>query len=418
MPRILHFADAHIDISNYGRRDPSSGLPIRILDFLTSLDEIVTAAIEEEVDCVIFAGDAYKDQNPAPTYQREWGERIMRLSQAAIPTLLLVGNHDISPSAGRAHALTEFNTLQVPHIRILDQPTFLSQSDLNQLCPKGQSLDFQLIALPWISRTSMAAALDLATRDIDLIHQEMENKLTQDIHQWLDSADPALPVVLAAHGTVEGAVYGDERSVSLGRDLILPKSLVTDSRLDYCALGHIHKHQDINPNNHPPVVYPGSIERVDFGEANDKKYFLIAEVEKGKTRLDWRELKNIRSFSDIQLTLTSKENIIDQVKRALPPDDEIKGSILRLVLEYPRSWDPLVDDPAIQELGKEAFEFHFIKQPQTEPRIRLPKDRVIGSLTTEELLNQYWRISNTPADEIKELNQLAKDILHPEEDTD
>ena len=80
MPRILHFADAHIDISNHGKRDPSTGLPIRILDFLSSLDEIVDTAIEEDVDCVLFAGDAYKDQNPAPTYQREWGKRIMRLS--------------------------------------------------------------------------------------------------------------------------------------------------------------------------------------------------------------------------------------------------------------------------------------------------------------------------------------------------
>ena len=104
MPRILHFADAHIDIANYGKRDPASGLPLRVLDFLKSLDEIVQTAIEEEVDCVLFAGDAYKDQSPSPTFQREWGRRIMQLSEAGIPTILLVGNHDISPAAGRAHA--------------------------------------------------------------------------------------------------------------------------------------------------------------------------------------------------------------------------------------------------------------------------------------------------------------------------
>src|SRR5512138_2052863 len=49
---------------------------------------------------VIFAGDAYKDRSPAPTFQREWGRRIIRLSQAKIPTLLLVGNHDLSPAVG------------------------------------------------------------------------------------------------------------------------------------------------------------------------------------------------------------------------------------------------------------------------------------------------------------------------------
>jgi len=416
MPRILHFADAHIDIKNYGRRDPSTGLPIRILDFLASLDEIVEAAIVEKVDCVLFAGDTYKDQNPAPTFQREWGSRIMRLSRAGIPTLLLVGNHDISPSVGRAHALTEFNTLQVPHVRILDQPAFLSREDLNQLCPKGKTLEIQLIALPWISRTAMSAALDLQTRDLDLIHQEMEKKLTSDINGWLEAADPELPVVFVAHASVEGAVYGGERSVSLGRDLILPKSLAADPRLDYTALGHIHKYQELNGKNHPPVVYPGSIERVDFGEASDKKFFLIADVQKGVTKLDRRELKNIRHFADVQLELKSKDKITEQIKSALPSPGKIKDAVLRLVLEYPRAWDPLIDESGIRELVKEAFEFHFIKQPQIEPRIRLPKDRAIGSLTPEELLHQYWKISKTPPDEIKELNQLAGEILHPEED--
>ena len=56
MVKILHFADAHIDMANYGRHDPESGLPMRVMDFLKSLDEIVDAAIEEDVDLVLFAG--------------------------------------------------------------------------------------------------------------------------------------------------------------------------------------------------------------------------------------------------------------------------------------------------------------------------------------------------------------------------
>ena len=124
--KLLHFADAHIDMANYGRHDPETGLPLRVLDFLKSLDTIVNTAIHEKVDMVIFAGDAYKDRSPAPTFQREWGRRIIRLSQARIPTLLLVGNHDLSPAIGRAHAIQEFDTLQVPYDnRILLQ--FLSQ---------------------------------------------------------------------------------------------------------------------------------------------------------------------------------------------------------------------------------------------------------------------------------------------------
>lgn len=416
MPKILHFADAHIDMANYGRRDPETGLPLRILDFLASLDEIINCAIKEEVDCVLFAGDAYKDRNPAPTFQREWGVRIMRLSQAGIPTILLVGNHDISPSIGRAHALTEFNTLQVPHVLIVDQPCFLSSEELSWLCPEGKSLDLQLIALPWLSRTGMMTALDLQTRDLDRIYQEMIKKLNHDMDNWLKQADPELPIVLAAHASVEGAVFGGERSVSLGNDLVLPISLVQDPRLDYTALGHLHKKQDLNKGKHPPVVYPGSIERVDFGEARDEKYFVIAEVKQGKTKLDWHKLENIRPFVDQYLKLTSKDKITDQIKKALPSSALLKEAIVRLVLEYPRAWDPLIDEPTIRELVKDSFEFHFVKQPQSEVRIRLPKDRVIGSLSAEELLDQYWKTSKTPEDEIKSLNKLAREIIHPDQD--
>jgi len=415
MPRILHFADAHIDIANHGRRDPASGLPLRILDFLKSLDEIIDSAIDEKVDCVLFAGDAYKDQNPAPTFQREWGRRIMRLSEASIPTILLVGNHDISPSAGRAHALAEFNTLQVPHVLIIDQPGFFSSEELSKLCPPGKSLDLQLIALPWISRSSMAAELELKTRDSETLYQAMEEKVSSDLDRWLKEADPEMPTVLAAHASVEGAIYGAERSVSLGKDFILPKSIACDSRLDYTALGHIHKKQELNPGKHPPAVYPGSIERVNFGEAADDKYFLIADVKKGKTKLDWHRLENIRPFVDINLTLSSSDDITDQVKKALPSGKKLEGAVTRLVLEYPKAWEPLIDDNSIRELVKDSFEFHFLKQPQYEPRIRLPKDRAIGSLTPEELLEQYWLASQTPEDEIKSLNQLAGEILHPDE---
>jgi hypothetical protein len=52
--KLLHFADAHIDMANYGKHDPETGLPLRVLDFLKALDTIVDAAISEKVDMVIF----------------------------------------------------------------------------------------------------------------------------------------------------------------------------------------------------------------------------------------------------------------------------------------------------------------------------------------------------------------------------
>ena len=167
MPRILHFADAHIDIATYGRHDPVTGLPVRTQDFLKALDTIVDTAIDEQVDLVLFAGDAYKDRTPVPTFQREWGRRIVRLSQAGIPTLLLVGNHDLSPATGRAHAMQEYETLPVPHIHVASKPAFFRPDDL-------EGLPLQILTLPWVSRSSLMASQALSGVDPGEVYAELE----------------------------------------------------------------------------------------------------------------------------------------------------------------------------------------------------------------------------------------------------
>ena len=416
MPKILHFADAHIDMANYGRQDPETGLPLRVMDFLKSLDEIVDTATREQVDCVIFAGDAYKNRDPAPTFQREWGKRIMRLSKAEIPTILLVGNHDVSPSVARAHALEEFSTLSVPHVLVVDKPMFLGPEELKPLCVPGKELALQLLAVPWVSRSGLMAYLDFQTRDLGQLYEEMEKRLSNVLEKWLDGADPALPTILTAHASIEGAVYGGERTVLLGKDFVLPKSMVVDPRLDYVAMGHIHKSQNLNEGSHPPVVYSGSIERVDFGEVKDDKFFVLADVGKGKTDLDWRKLEGVRPFHDRSLELTSQKDITDQVIKTLPAQDAMKDAVVRLVLEYPRAWAPLIDDKTIQEYASGAFEFHFVKRPQMDERIRLPQYQTRGDLAPQELLGKFWQASHVPEEDLEELQSLAAVIITGEEE--
>ena len=405
--KILHFADAHIDMANYGRHDPETGLPLRVLDFLKSLDTIVDTAIAEKVDMVIFAGDTYKDRSPAPTYQREWGKRIYRLSAAQIPTLLLVGNHDLSPATGRAHALQEFNTLQVPHVRVLDKPQFLSAEEL--------SLPVQVIALPWVSKSGMMAFSQMSGIESEKVYENLEDLLTEFVEQSFEKVDENLPVILTAHASVQGAKYGAERMVMLGNDLVLSGSLVKDKRLDYVALGHIHKPQNLNEDAHPPVIYPGSIERVDFGEAKDKKFFVIADVGKEETKIEWRELTGIRPFVDVFAILKSESGITEFLKSKLPSSKKMKDAIVRLVIEYPREWDTLIDEPALRKYTAETFEFHLVKRPQVEVRIRLPADQTVSSLAPLELLEQYWKTVRTDETEADALQKMAREIVNNEE---
>ncbi|MCS7010122.1 MAG: exonuclease SbcCD subunit D [Anaerolineales bacterium] len=401
--RLLHFADAHIDIANYGRHDPQTGLPIRVLDFLQSLDTIIETAIAERVDLVLFAGDAYKDRSPVPTYQREWGKRIMRLSQAGIRTLLLVGNHDLSPAFGRAHAVQEFDTLQVPGVTVLDRPRFLSAAELG--------LPAQVIALPWVNRSGLIAVGERSGH-LEQVNADLEERLTMLVETWIAQADPALPLILTAHASVQGAQYGAERNVMLGNDWVLPGSLVRHPRLDYVALGHIHKAQNLNEGAHPPVIYPGSIERVDFGEAGDEKFFVLAEVERGRTQVEWRKLTGIRPFLDCSVTLHSPEHVWDTIQSALPPPSALKGAIVRLTITYPREWETFIDEASLRRYAAEAFEFHLVRRPQSEVRIRLPDGQSIGTLSPLELLEKYWQATHT--DEAEALQALAREIIEEE----
>jgi DNA repair protein SbcD/Mre11 len=400
--KILHFADAHIDMANYGRHDPQTGLPLRVLDFLKALDTIVDAAVSEQVDMVIFAGDAYKDRSPAPTFQREWGKRIIRLSRAKIPTLLLVGNHDLSPAIGRAHAIQEFDTLQVPFVRVLQKPEFLSPNDL-------WDLPVQVIAMPWVSRSGLMASVDASAVDVRELFARIEDRISSLVEDWMSDADPRLPLILTAHASVEGAMFGAERMVMLGSDLVLPTALVKDRRLDYVAMGHIHKPQDLNEGSHPPVIYPGSIERIDFGEARDDKFFIIADVARGATQVQWRKIDGTRLFIERRTSLDSAENVTEHLLRILPTPDKMTDAIVKLTIEYPREMDVLIDETALRKYTECCFEFHLVKRPKHDARVRIPEGQTVSSLSPLELLTQYFEASKIH--ESEELQQLAREII-------
>ncbi len=403
MIKLLHFADAHIDIAAHGKLDPQSGLPVRVNDFLRALDTIVDTAIYEKVDLVIFAGDTYKDRSPSPTYQREWGKRIIRLSQANILTLLLVGNHDLSPASGRANTMQEYDTLQIPHVRVLSRPEFLKPADL-------EGLPMQVLSLPWIFRSAMMAALELSSSNPDALKEQLENTIGNVLRNWLEELDPALPTVLTAHGSIQGAVYGNERSIMLGKDLLLPGDLVRDQRLDYVALGHIHKAQDVNQGSYPPIVYPGSIERVDFGEAGDKKYFSMVNLERSKTTYELRLLKG-RQFIDRLVKIDAGDDPMAKIKQSLPEKEQIQDAIVRFVIDYPRELEPFIDDPFIREHCSGALEFHLLKRPQEEARLRLPENQTLTSLSALEMLDLYWNTIHTKTQDREALKELAQEII-------
>lgn len=320
MPKILHLADLHIGMENYGRLDPATGMHSRLLDFLARLDEIITYAIETDpVDCVLIVGDIYKSRTPNPTHQREFARRVRRLVEAGLPVLLLTGNHDVPAATGKAHSVEIFGTLEIGGVTIADRLRVHTISTR-----KGP---VQIVAIPWLSRQVLLTKDDLQGLPMSAIEAEMISRVEAWLDQALPRLDPAVPTIVAYHGTLHGATYGAERSIMLGHDLVLPRSVVARDGVDYIALGHIHKHQSIGAD--PAAVYPGSIERIDFGEEHEAKGFVIADVD--KRGASWRFVPvatrpmvtvevDVREHPDPQqrvLTALAKRNVRDAIVRVL-----------------------------------------------------------------------------------------------------
>ncbi|MBX0328645.1 exonuclease SbcCD subunit D [Oscillochloris sp. ZM17-4] len=317
MIKILHLADLHIGVENYGKIDPATGLHSRLSDYLDRLDEAIALGIDAGVDLVLIAGDIYKNRSPNPTHQREFARRLSRLRSAGLPVFILTGNHDISPSLGRAHSVEIFDALGVEGVTVADRPR------LHTIPTRSGPL--QIIALPWVTRHSLMTREEMRGASFAEIEYELRRRLERFVVDAAARLDPDTPAVLAFHGSVDGAQMGAERAITLGQDLVMARSVLAQPGVDYVAMGHIHKHQALG--SVPPLVYPGSIERVDFGERDEPKGCVIVELERGAARWQFHQLaarpfvsieKDVRASSDplgVIATLIERQDLRQAVVR-------------------------------------------------------------------------------------------------------
>ena len=360
--RILHFSDLHIGVENYGRTDPNTGLSTRLGDFLRALDELVEYALANGVDLVIMAGDAYKGRDPSQTHQREFARRLLRLSNAGIPTFLLAGNHDLPAASGRANAVEIFSTLQVPKVYVGARPvTYAVPTRVGPL---------QVLAVPWPSRGAMLAREETRGLGIDAIRQELERRMTTIIAQQAQAIDPDVPAVLAGHVTVNGATVGSERSMMLGSDHVLNVSAVQQRQLEYVALGHIHKHQVLRPPGEggPAVAYSGSLERVDFSEEKDDKGFCVVDIDPAAPqgrRLNGFDFQRIAARAFVTIDVDIPENEPEPtafVARAIARHP-VAGAIVRLRIRLSAEQSARLRD---SDLRPELSSAHYVASVSRE----------------------------------------------------
>ena len=404
--QILHFSDVHIGVESYGRTDPITGLSTRLLDFLQTLDECVDYAINNQVDLVVFAGDAYKSREPSQTHQREFAKRIAKLSSAGVPVFLLTGNHDMPHIAGKATALEIFRTLEVPNVVIGDS--------LKTYAVETKSGSVQIVALPWIRRSQFLVRDDIRKRSPQEITKAIEDNLTELIKIEAQALDHNLPALFVGHVSVGDARTGSEQYMMLGTDHHLLLSAVTLPQFDYIALGHIHRHQVLNEN--PLVVYSGSLERVDFGEEHDQKGFCIVELDltqplgNRQLNFDFVPVK-ARRFVTISVELAIDDLFPMKVVLQSINSAEIEDAVVKILITVPRSMEGHINDAEIlTALEKAHYVVAVSKEIKEETRTRLGEVN-LKVLSPQAALKKYLESRDVPKDRIENLVDRAAHLM-------
>ena len=161
--RLLHLADIHFGMENYGRLDPATGLNRRLLDFARSTHYAIDYALEHGVHLALIAGDIYKHRDPDPSWQRAFAQCVRRLVDAEVPVVILVGNHDLPNTLGKAHAVEIFDTLDLPQVTVIQRPSVHNIETAVGLV--------QIAGLPYITRSFLLSREQYKDKPLEEVNQ-------------------------------------------------------------------------------------------------------------------------------------------------------------------------------------------------------------------------------------------------------
>ncbi len=402
--KVLHLSDIHLGSLAHGKVNPATGLNSRLEDFTRNLRLCIDRAVDTPADLVLFGGDAFPDAVPPPIVQQLFAQQFRRLADASIPTVLLVGNHDQHSQGLGGASLAIYRSLAVPG--------FIVGDSISTYTIQTRSGAIQVITLPWLTRSALLTRQETQGLSVGEVGNLLLEKLAIVLEAEIRRLDPAIPTILLAHLMVDTATYGAERFLAAGKGFTIPLSLIARSEFDYVALGHVHRHQVLCTD--PLVVYPGSIDRVDFGEEEEEKGYCWVEVRKKQTTFTFCPLP-ARQFRTITVDLTNSdrplEDLLGTIKR-----HSIADSIIRLKYQIkPEQLSQLEEAPIHQAL-QDAHTYKIIPEiMDSRSRARLPDlspEQVLDPLVA---LERYLATREDLQPMATDLLQAARELLQAEE---
>jgi len=409
MIKILHLSDIHMGSSfSHGRLNPETGLNTRLEDFVKTLSRCIDRALEEPVDLVLFGGDAFPDATPPPYIQEKFASQFRRLVDARVPTVLLVGNHDQHSQGQGGASLCIYRTLGVPGFMVGDRLTTHHIQTNNGAV--------QVITLPWLTRSTLLTRPETEGLSLADVNQLLIDRLRAALEGEIRRLDPEIPTVLLGHLMIDNASYGAERFLAVGKGFTIPLSLLARPDFDYVALGHVHRHQNLNPSNEPPIIYPGSIERVDFSEEKEDKGYVMVELQRGSTKWEFCPLP-VRAFCTINVDVANAADPQAALIKAIAKKN-IADAVVRLIYKLRCDQIDLIDNAALHLALSSAHSYTI--QPELISQLarpRLPQLDASSSIDPLEALKTYLDNREDLKDITAQMMVAAQQLLAADTET-
>ena len=282
--KFLHTADWHLGVKTNGKD--------RLSEQKLVLDEILSIANCEDVDCIIVAGDVFNSSSPSAEAEELFFDTIEKFSAGGDRFVLVVaGNHDDPTRLSAGFPLaSKRNIAIVGGLERLSEKSFRS-SALVKVVETGKGYvtiqkneEYATIAyLPYPSESRIKEKVD------------GELSLTEKVKAWAEYgssafSDRSLNVFVSHLFLVGGKTNSGE--VKVGDLLAVNKSALP--KADYVALGHLHAPQKIGSN----IYYSGAITKL----APETKQLgvNVFESESGKLlSVKTVELKNVSRYEKV-----------------------------------------------------------------------------------------------------------------------
>lgn len=400
--KILHTADWHL-----GKRlDRFSRLEEQIL----VMEELIQTADEKNIDLVLIAGDLFDNFNPGVEAVELFYKTLKRLSlNGKRPVIAISGNHDSPNLIDAPDPLArECGIILIGHPKAIITPFELEHFNISKAAEGFIELTFKDHDFPVrILHTPYANEMRLKQYFGEQKEAELNNVLAEhwqkNANEFCDEKGVNL-LMTHLYMNKKGTPLLDEpegeKPLKIGNaDLIY--SDIIPPQIQYTALGHLHRFQNIGTDE-KPVVYSSSPLCYSFSEAGQTKYISIVEAEPGKAvRFERIPIKNgkcleRKSFDSIEKTVewltTNQETFVELT---LESETFLTADERKRLYQSHNGIVHLIPKVKNQELN------------ETKLRdINLNQD-------IQSLFRDYFKSKNAGQDANEELINLFNEILNP-----